>query len=74
MGGVLTYQHEDGMNYDVILDDLVVGSCPQTAADVDRYTPSTGPILELALNQPQDPDKQNAVTSLLTQLPCMQAC
>ena len=45
MGGVLTYQHEDGMNYDVILDDLVVGSCPQTSADVDRYTPSTGPFL-----------------------------
>ena len=38
MGGVLTYRHEDGMNYNDVLDDLIVGSCPQTAADVDRYT------------------------------------
>lgn len=37
MGGVLTYRHEDGMNYNDILDDLIVGSCPQTAADVDRF-------------------------------------
>ena len=37
MGGALTYRHEDGMNYNDILDDLVVGSCPQTAADVDRF-------------------------------------
>lgn len=38
MGGVLTYRHEDGMNYNDILDDIIVGSCPQTAADVDRYS------------------------------------
>ena len=36
MGGVLTYRHEDGMNYNDILDDLIVGSCPQTPEDVDR--------------------------------------
>ena len=36
MGGVLTYCHEDGMNYNEILDDMIVGSCPQTVADVDR--------------------------------------
>jgi hypothetical protein len=36
MGGVLTYRHEDGMNYNGILDDLIVGSCPQKATDVDR--------------------------------------
>lgn len=36
MGGVLTYCHEDGMNYNDIMDDLIVGSCPQKAADVDR--------------------------------------
>lgn len=36
MGGLLTYRHEDGMNYNEILDDLIVGSCPQTAADVGR--------------------------------------
>lgn len=36
MGGVLTYRHEDGMNYNEILDDLIVGSCPQTPDDIDR--------------------------------------
>ena len=37
MGGGLTYRHELGMNFNYILDDLIVGSCPQTAADVDRW-------------------------------------
>ena len=37
MGGVLTYRHEGGMNYNTILDDLIVGSCPQQAQDVDRW-------------------------------------
>ena len=32
---VLTYRHEDGMNYSRILDDLIVGSCLQTPADLD---------------------------------------
>jgi len=36
MGGSLTYNHEDGMNFDYILPDLIVGSCPQSAFDVDR--------------------------------------
>lgn len=36
MGGALTYRHEDGINYDEILDDLIVGSCPQTPQDIDR--------------------------------------
>ena len=36
MGGVLTYRHEDGVNYNDILDDLIVGSCPQTPKDIDR--------------------------------------
>lgn len=36
MGGSQTYVHEAGMNYNRITDDIVVGSCPQTAADVDR--------------------------------------
>ncbi|KAI7843358.1 hypothetical protein COHA_003054 [Chlorella ohadii] len=31
----LTYRHEDGMNYSRILDDLIVGSCLQTPADLD---------------------------------------
>lgn len=33
---VLTYRHEDGMNYCRILDDLIVGSCLQTPADLDK--------------------------------------
>lgn len=32
----LTYRHEDGTNWNRILDDLVVGSCLQTPKDVDR--------------------------------------
>ena len=41
MGGGLTYRHELGMNFNYILDDLIVGSCPQTAADVDRCMPGS---------------------------------
>ncbi|EPS61702.1 hypothetical protein M569_13093, partial [Genlisea aurea] len=36
MGAVLTYRHELGMNYDFILPDLIVGSCLQSPADVDK--------------------------------------
>ncbi|GJY76623.1 phosphoglucan phosphatase DSP4, amyloplastic [Tanacetum coccineum] len=36
MGAVLTYRHELGMNYDFISPDLIVGSCLQTPADVDK--------------------------------------
>lgn len=35
MGTSLTYRHEDGMNYDRILEDLIVGSCLQAPEDVD---------------------------------------
>eukprot|EP00891_Asterochloris_glomerata_P008216 jgi/Astpho2/8216/e_gw1.00122.113.1_t len=42
MGGGLTYRHELGMNFNYILDDLIVGSCPQTAADVDRLAEQEG--------------------------------
>jgi hypothetical protein len=37
MGTALTYVHEDGMNYHQITPDIIVGSCLQTAGDVDRY-------------------------------------
>lgn len=30
------YRHEDGMNYAHVLDDLIVGSCLQTPADLDK--------------------------------------
>ncbi|KAM7265563.1 hypothetical protein ACFE04_003246 [Oxalis oulophora] len=36
MGAVLTYRHELGMNYNFICPDLIVGSCLQTPADVDK--------------------------------------
>lgn len=36
MGAVLTYRHELGMNYNFVLPDLIVGSCLQSPADVDR--------------------------------------
>ncbi|KAJ0963568.1 hypothetical protein J5N97_028690 [Dioscorea zingiberensis] len=36
MGTVLTYRHELGMNYNFILPNLIVGSCLQTPADVDK--------------------------------------
>ncbi|KAI7749844.1 hypothetical protein M8C21_027509 [Ambrosia artemisiifolia] len=36
MGAVLTYRHELGMNYNFIRPDLIVGSCLQTSADVDK--------------------------------------
>ncbi|XP_068652044.1 phosphoglucan phosphatase DSP4, amyloplastic isoform X2 [Aristolochia californica] len=36
MGAVLTYRHELGMNYNYILQDLIVGSCLQTPEDVDK--------------------------------------
>ncbi|XP_068645435.1 phosphoglucan phosphatase DSP4, amyloplastic-like isoform X2 [Aristolochia californica] len=36
MGAALTYRHELGMNYNYILQDLIVGSCLQTPEDVDK--------------------------------------
>jgi hypothetical protein len=36
MGTTLTYRHEDGINYNYVLPDLVVGSCLQGPEDVDR--------------------------------------
>lgn len=37
MGTSLTYVHEAGMNYNRITPDIIVGSCPQVASDVDTY-------------------------------------
>ncbi|KAK9061310.1 hypothetical protein SSX86_018490 [Deinandra increscens subsp. villosa] len=36
VGAVLTYRHELGMNYNFIRPDIIVGSCLQTPADVDK--------------------------------------
>lgn len=35
MGKNLVYIHEDGMNYNLIKKDIIVGSCLQQPADVD---------------------------------------
>lgn len=35
-GKRLVYDHEEGMNYDLITDDIIVGSCLQVPEDVDR--------------------------------------
>uniref|UniRef100_A0A1D1ZZI8 Tyrosine specific protein phosphatases domain-containing protein n=1 Tax=Auxenochlorella protothecoides TaxID=3075 RepID=A0A1D1ZZI8_AUXPR len=45
----LVYCHEDGMNYTRILDNLIVGSCPQTAEDIERLVSQeeVGTILSL---------------------------
>ena len=42
MGTSLTYRHEDGINYNFILPDLIVGSCLQGPEDVDRLAQEAG--------------------------------
>jgi len=42
MGTSLSYRHELGLDYNRILPDLIVGSCLQTAADVDRLAEQEG--------------------------------
>jgi len=36
MGTSLSYRHEDGMNYALAFPRIIVGSCPQTADDVNK--------------------------------------
>jgi hypothetical protein len=36
MGTTLTYRHEDGINWNFITPDLIVGSCLQTPEDADK--------------------------------------
>ncbi|CAN6487154.1 unnamed protein product [Victoria cruziana] len=36
MGAALTYRHELGMNYNFICPDVIIGSCLQSPADVDK--------------------------------------
>ena len=54
MGAVLTYRHEDGMNYNRILDDLIVGSCLQTSDDVDILAQNEGVRTVLCLQENSD--------------------
>ncbi|KAL4443451.1 hypothetical protein ABPG75_011188 [Micractinium tetrahymenae] len=51
---VLTYRHEDGMNYCRILDDLIVGSCLQTPADVDKIADGEGVRTVMCLQEDSD--------------------
>ncbi|KAK1261213.1 hypothetical protein QJS04_geneDACA002163 [Acorus gramineus] len=53
VGTVLTYQHELGMNYNFIRPDIIVGSCLQTPADVDKLR-SIGVKTILCLQQNSD--------------------
>ncbi len=36
MGTSLTYRHEDGINWNLVMPDLIVGSCLQTPEDADK--------------------------------------
>lgn len=36
MGTTLTYRHEDGINYNFVTPDLIVGSCLQGPEDADK--------------------------------------
>lgn len=55
MGASLTYRHELGMNYSFIRPDLIVGSCLQRPADVDKLR-NIGVKTIFCLQQ--DPDLQ----------------
>lgn len=46
-GKRLVYNHEEGMNYDLITDDIIVGSCLQVPEDADRCdtVPEPGTVL-----------------------------
>jgi len=50
----LTYRHEDGMNYNRILDDLIVGSCLQRAEDVDTLAEQEDVRTVLCLQEDSD--------------------
>lgn len=54
MGAALTYRHEDGMNYNRILDDLIVGSCLQQATDVDILAEKEGVRTVMCLQEDSD--------------------
>ncbi|KAK9846581.1 hypothetical protein WJX81_006986 [Elliptochloris bilobata] len=54
MGGILTYQHEDGMNYARIIDGLIVGSCLQTPADLDKLADEEGVRSIVCLQEDSD--------------------
>jgi protein-tyrosine phosphatase len=56
MGTTLTYRHELGINWDTITPDLIVGSCLQTPADVDRLAEEAGVTTVFCLQEDCDLD------------------
>lgn len=54
MGASLTYRHEDGLNYNRILEGLIVGSCLQTPADADRLADAEGVRTVMCLQEDSD--------------------
>ncbi|GFR41929.1 hypothetical protein Agub_g2722 [Astrephomene gubernaculifera] len=54
MGTSLTYRHEEGLNYNRILPDLIVGSCLQTPADVDLLAEREGVTTVFCLQEDSD--------------------
>jgi hypothetical protein len=56
MGTSLVYRHELGTNWDRITPDLIVGSCPQTPADVDRLAEEGGVTTIFCLQEDCDLD------------------
>lgn len=54
MGTVFTYRHEDGMNYNRILEDLIVGSCLQVPQDVDTLAQKENVRTILCLQENSD--------------------
>ncbi|KAK9909066.1 hypothetical protein WJX75_006695 [Coccomyxa subellipsoidea] len=56
MGSSLTYCHEDGINFALVLDNLIVGSCLQTAKDVDRLADEEGVGAIVNLQEDSDMD------------------
>lgn len=54
MGGSLVYRHEEGINYNYVLDDLIVGSCLQTPEDVDFLAEKEGVTTVFCLQEDCD--------------------
>ncbi|KAF5840147.1 protein-tyrosine phosphatase-like protein [Dunaliella salina] len=54
MGTSLSYRHELGLDYNRILPDLIVGSCLQTAADVDRLAEQEGVTTVFCIQEDTD--------------------
>lgn len=59
MGTTLTYRHELGINWDHITSDVIVGSCLQTSADVDRLAEEAGVTTVFCLQEDCDLDYFN---------------